>query len=869
MEEEIKLIRAKSPDKDNPDADLSLSYHTAALLKELERIEEYFEKNKENIEYNFKFGFEQTFIALSKSIFLHDLGKIYLNFQEKVWTDKFNKEKNVFTEEWKKLKRFLENTKTDYEIRHEVLSTIWSISLLRNEELDGWIRTAILLHHANKFYTGNKDLMEIIEEYGRTIKNYADFIRNLNPREFLTIFIKDLEKKGAPSKYMEFIQKMVDEIDVSKLNDLSNKIDEKDDDISELAKFYNIDNENPDYDFLVFLGILRRCDYSASGGVKIEEETNLSNVFGELDKKIKKMIGKEGIWQEELLSKKYSNKMVLVAPTGSGKTEFALLWAQKTGRKFIYTLPLRVALNDIYDRFKGKEGKELLKREHFSILHSTAFIEHIKDAEGRADLDTETKVNTSKLFSYPVMLTTPDQIFLTSLNYYGSDKVISIYPQSAVLIDEIQAYNPEMAAIIIKTLKIIEKLGGDILIITATLPPYYEKFLKGYKIIDVSKEVTSLKNTIKNINTIRHRIKVVDIPLFNIKNNEKKGKLEISDEGKEKIKEIFKSHVGENKLIIVNNVSKAIYLYEHLKSNYTKSRNEGKNLFLLHSRMIEKEKEKVISDVRKRMEKKDAILVATQIVEASVDLDFDMMITEISPIDSQIQRWGRVHRDGEKRGDYIKEKPNIYIFTHRDSLSKYIYDDNVMEETVKILSVYQNNILKYDDEKEMINRTFTETELNEKYEEEIEKILDHLKYFTVEKKSEAQRLFRRIAGFKFVVPDLMKQSENKIESIFGNIVSDYSNKDLSWEKIIKIIEEETKEKIENKKEFKWKLRKILYDYSFNLPAYYFEKARYSHQFKDFYVLNIDKEKAELLREFGFDKIKENILEIDLKLKNIL
>jgi len=54
------------------------------------------------------------------------------------------------------------------------------------------------------------------------------------------------------------------------------------------------------------------------------------------------------------------------------------------------------------------------------------------------------------------------------------------------------------------------------------------------------------------------------------------------------------------------------------------------------------------------------ILVATQVVEASVDADFDFMVTEISPIDSQIQRWGRVFRSRDD--EYTAKSPNIVIF---------------------------------------------------------------------------------------------------------------------------------------------------------------------------------------------------------------
>ena len=85
-------------------------------------------------------------------------------------------------------------------------------------------------------------------------------------------------------------------------------------------------------------------------------------------------------------------------------------------------------------------------------------------------------LTSARMLSSPVLLTTPDQTLLTSLNYFGSDKVISTYPFSSVVIDEIQTYDEEMAAIIIKTLGIINNLKGNVLVMTATLPPYFTSF---------------------------------------------------------------------------------------------------------------------------------------------------------------------------------------------------------------------------------------------------------------------------------------------------------------------------------------------------------------------------------------------------------
>jgi CRISPR-associated endonuclease/helicase Cas3 len=628
------------------------------------------------------------------------------------------------------------------------------------------------------------------------------------------------------------------------------------------------------YDFFVFLGALRRCDYAASANIDIEYPIKLSNdVYSSIDKKIKDKIGgieRDSLWQEELINKigNIKRNIVLIAPTGSGKTEFALLWASKKGKKLIYTLPLRVALNDLYWRF-GNDINGYFNNNYLNILHSTAFIEYVKareyGREGRYGMvDVGIKQNTAKLFSTPIILTTPDQVFLTSLKYYTSDKLISIYPLSTIIIDEVQAYKPEMVAIILKTIEIIQRLQGDIIIITATFPPYVEKFIKDkFDIIDVSNYI-DIREKVKNYNQRRHCIDLIRCGLFKDEDN-----LEIDEEGLEEIKKQLEKNRGKNILIIVNNVKKAIRLYERLKE----MRNE--DTYLLHSRLLEKEKSSRISRIReveKREGRKRIVLVATQIVEASVDIDFDILITEISPIDSQIQRWGRIYRNRDD--NYTSSEPNILIFTKYDKGTTAIYDKDVIEQTICVLERKKGEIMAHEDEvaiiKEVYNTKIDDNKtLKDSYIEKINEHLEYLKYFTVEKKSHAQRLFREIAGLQIIVPAIMSKSDDKRVSTFGELIEkrlrDNESDSLSWSEIINKIKEETQ--LNNLDE--WYLKRILYEYSINIPFFLLEKLQRNssifriREFKGYYVLTITNMKyldeiINEIKEYGIDKMLERV-----------
>jgi len=260
-------------------------------------------------------------------------------------------------------------------------------------------------------------------------------------------------------------------------------------------------------------------------------------------------------------------------------------------------------------------------------------------------------------------------------------------------------------------------------------------------------------------------------------------------------------------------------------------------------------------------------VVATQIIEASINLDFDAMITEVSPIDSQIQRWGRVYRNRENH--YEDANPNIVIFVEKekdgkieiDRGTKAIYDERVVEKTIKILKKYENKILRYEEERKMIEGVFNERIesvepeiidelkklkkgtgdefiLKDVYIAEIVRNLEFLKYFQVEKKSQAQKLFRRIAGIQVIIPAVMEIYGDEIDRKIVEVIK--NKRDIAWDELEKKIGAD-----------KWEIKKRLYQYSINIPVFMLEDMRglLRHEFKGFHVLDV-------AEEIEREKIKE-------------
>ncbi len=858
----LSLLRAKSGE-----GNVLLIEHVKSALRRCVELYRLIENLNGTVAYpslrNPKERFE-LFKNLAKAVILHDLGKINLDFQRKLYG------KDGFPAELSDLLRESGGIKA----RHEILSVLWSAGLIGDSLWDAKIRTAVLLHHYNEFFSDDKEFSRIVELYLDDVEKYLGFL--VSKRRELEEFLKDYLRAIESNFEERFIKEAVAEINVdfSRIGSLKEKVETWDDDLSEDVPIYN--PESIDVDFLVFLGMLRRCDYSSSGDFKIESSHDLSEVFDDVDERIKRKIAGKlrnhktsigRLWQEELLSKRDSDYLVVVAPTGSGKTELGVLWARRRG-KLIYTLPLRVALNDLYRRL----SKEYFDEEHVGLLHSTAFMEYVEGSGN--DIEVEKKVNSARLLAMPVMLSTPDQVFLTGLNYYGADKVISVYPESAIVVDEIQAYTPEMAAVFLKTLRLVKGAGGKVLIITATLPPHIEEFLRreGFEIVDVLEEARESELNVKNLHLKRHRVKLVEGNLFRYTNEG----LEFAGvEGVLSAIEEFEGHNFRSVMVVLNNVKKAIEAYKRISE-----RANGWEVYLLHSRLPERKKAEVVLEVKSRLEEgKRVILIATQVVEASVDLDFDAMITEISPIDSQVQRWGRVYRNRE--ADY-EGAPNIIVFSGVDRGTRAVYGGEigykVLQKTAEVIRSLEGRPLGYEDERNAINEVYR-GEILEEYKGQIEELLAKLDYFTLEKKSEAQRVFRQMGGMYFVVPALMvKYGYNETARKFGEFLSEPENRRFSWRDVVIGVyglEEEPPQEKEKKEEWekklkigKWKLRKILQEFSVSVPIWFVLKdGNLQHALHNTFkgypvVLTWSKDNAEKLWKFGVDEVIDRDLDAE-------
>jgi CRISPR-associated endonuclease/helicase Cas3 len=336
----------------------------------------------------------------------------------------------------------------------------------------------------------------------------------------------------------------------------------------------------------------------------------------------------------------------------------------------------------------------------------------------------------------PITVSTADQIFLATLKYPGFEKIYATLTYSKVIVDEPQGYSPDTLAVIIKGLEEISNLGGKFCLMTATMHPFIKEHLK-----DKAEILEPVFNPEK-----KHKIKLVDKTVD-----------EMVDFA---IKEYQK---GKKVLILANTVRKAQEVYKALKDL-----KQAIQFHLLHSLYIQKTKREKEMQIQNTTE--PVIWISTQIVEASLDIDYDLLITELSTADSLIQRMGRVYR---KTGRTITpdSQPNIIICTKEPSGKGKVYDKEIVKYTLEELKKYDEKILTEEIKQEIVSNVFDiERIKGTDFHEKFEKNMELLEYgFMAENKQEAQKIFRDIANLSVIPKTVLNENQERIDALLEKI----------------------------------------------------------------------------------------------------
>ncbi|CAM3267941.1 CRISPR-associated helicase Cas3' [Rhodothermus bifroesti] len=459
-------------------------------------------------------------------------------------------------------------------------------------------------------------------------------------------------------------------------------------------------------DWVLISGFLMRSDHFASFCEEEGEDSppEVPNVASEkVKEKVKAKIGEPPngqIWQLQALEGLQDKNVILVAPTGYGKTEFAFLWA--SGEKFFYTLPLRAAVNQIFER-----AKRIFGDDKVGLLHSDADVYLLGDGgEAQASLKS---YDLARQLAYPVLVSTGDQFFPYALRPPGYEKIYATFSYSRLVIDEVQAYDPRAAAIIVKFMEDVVRMGGKFLLMTATLP----KFVREEIDRAIGEEQYNEHNLYEERKQELKQFKkhFIEVELIGDSDSGGKSDFTVPEDKLEAV--LQKAKEGNRVLVIANTVKQAQDIFQRLKKLMESKacyQSLGNKLWLLHSQFTQQDREekeqKLMEEFRNPKpdgEREGKILVATQVVEASLDMDADVLFTEIAPLDALVQRMGRVWRrygpsvDPEKIPKPGEENPNVYIWIFKQGLHSgrhYVYDLDLVLLSIKLfydLSLKQKN----------------------------------------------------------------------------------------------------------------------------------------------------------------------------------
>lgn len=576
---------------------------------------------------------------------LHDLGKAAKGFQQQLRTNAI------------------------WGHRHEVLSLAF-LDLLTCEEIDReWIAAAVVSHHKdvdelqlgypNDMEVDDIILSELIAQLPDDAVEVLSTALSAKVEEwrmtlgFVTLGVKPLMLNNEVSKTFHIYA-------AERL-------------CRNLKMFYRFERElrqgkRTGTDLtasLLVRGLIVTADHTASAHVQLPQPT-LKGV-GDLLKCLDLDWG--ALYEHQHGCATATGSTILTAPTGSGKTESALLWAAKQKEqangspRVFYVLPFQASMNAMRQRLSKCFPNGEVGLQHGRSLHALyrAYLQADMTPQQAARLARWAK-NLATLHAHPIKVLSPYQLLKACYRLRGYEAVLTDCFGGLFIFDEMHAYEPERLALIIQMMRFMrERLHAKFCVMTATMPPpiisYVQRALGDTIEIKASDELAR--------KFCRHRLNLLNGEIVNETNLQRI---------------VEAASGGQSVLVCCNTVRRAQEVYGALKACLP-----NVMVNLLHSRFTAYDrlrKEGALVKDPSKLVRPDGVLVATQVVEVSLNLDFDTIFTEPAPLEALLQRFGRVNRLG--RLGLIQLAP-VHVF-YEPADGQHIYDELMVQRTLEVIT---------------------------------------------------------------------------------------------------------------------------------------------------------------------------------------
>lgn len=375
--------------------------------------------------------------------------------------------------------------------------------------------------------------------------------------------------------------------------------------------------------------------------------------------------------------------MVIEAPMGAGKTEAAYLAAEVLAHRFgsggiFIGLPTMATANPMFDRTLDWLDNTLSQDASVSLAHSKASqhdrfrglaakgrFRQIHDDSGHTS-DVHVKVASwltgrKKATQASFVVGTVDQLLYMALRAKHVSLRHLAMAGKVVVVDECHAADDYMRTYLKRALTWLGRTHTPVILMSATLPPsqrleYVAAYAAG-RGIDVA-----------------HLPAASDYPLLTVFDTEVRsigaaqdGRsssvkiLRFPDENVALAKDLRRRlQDGGCAAVIRNTVSRAQETFDALVSEF------GDDVVLLHSRFIAQHRAVKERDLVARLgphgdRPQRLVVVGTQVLEQSLDVDFDVMYTDLAPMDLLLQRSGRLHRHGRPCRPAAVASPEVMV----------------------------------------------------------------------------------------------------------------------------------------------------------------------------------------------------------------